>query len=193
MMSDLDTNLLNFIKSLEHSLNSMVYGKVDKAISMFKRERNLLYITRESDAISAVIKSQSHPYELEYAIKLNSDGSFFCGTQNLRPCGGLRGQICKHIILALIAVIKSKEATPNELIEWVKKSDFFEGRAINDLTNALRQVLEGGSKILGLAALGSNAEPYYNREYGKELNKLGIDVLACTPEKLSETIAHLMQ
>lgn len=72
-------------------------------------------------------------------------------------------------------------------------SDFFEGRAINDLTNALRQVLEGGSKILGLAALGSNAEPYYNREYGKELNKLGIDVLACTPEKLSETIAHLMQ
>lgn len=123
MMSDLDTNLLNFIKSLEHSLNSMVYGKVDKAISMFKRERNLLYITRESDAISAVIKSQSHPYELEYAIKLNSDGSFFCGTQNLRPCGGLRGQICKHIILALIAVIKSKEATPNELIEWVKKSE----------------------------------------------------------------------
>lgn len=72
-------------------------------------------------------------------------------------------------------------------------SDFFEGRNINDLTIALRQVLEGGTKILGLAALGSNAEPYYNREYGKEMKKLGIDVLACTPEKLSETIAHLMQ
>jgi hypothetical protein len=43
---------------------------------------------------------------------------------------------------------------------------------------------------LGLAALGSKWEPYYNREYGKELNKLGIDVLACTPVKLSEYFAQ---
>ncbi|MFX1268337.1 MAG: hypothetical protein ACFFAK_10300, partial [Promethearchaeota archaeon] len=32
---------------------------------------------------------------------------------------GLRGKICKHIILALIATVKSNQGTVNELIKWV--------------------------------------------------------------------------
>ena len=71
-------------------------------------------------------------------------------------------------------------------------SDFFEGRNENELTKAIRHVLEGGSKVLGIASLGSNAKPCYNKQYAKKLNSLGIDVIASTPEKLPELIARLM-
>lgn len=86
-----------------------------------------------------------------------------------------------------------------ELIKRPKKtilviiSDFFEGRPITQLTNAIKHILEGGSKILGIASLGRNAKPYYNRRYARELNSLGIDVIACTPDNLPELIAKIMK
>jgi hypothetical protein len=72
-------------------------------------------------------------------------------------------------------------------------SDFYEGYGYQDLTKALRNVLEGGTQILGIAALGYQGEPFYDRDYAKKLKKLGIDVLASTPEKLSEIIAKLIE
>jgi len=71
-------------------------------------------------------------------------------------------------------------------------SDFFEGRPENELTKAIKHVTEGGTKILGLASLGSNAKPYYNKNYAKKLNSLGVDVIASTPESLAEIIAKLI-
>ena len=72
-------------------------------------------------------------------------------------------------------------------------SDFYEGRPYTDLTKALKHVLEGQTKILGIAALGYNSEPMYDRNYAKEMSKMGIDVIACTPKRLPELIAKLMQ
>lgn len=61
-------------------------------------------------------------------------------------------------------------------------SDFYEGRPESDLTKAIRNVLEGGTKILGIASLGYQGEPFYNRKYAKTLQKLGVDVIASTPK-----------
>jgi hypothetical protein len=121
-MSNLDGSIDKFVNALGKAMGADITGRIANAIKMFRKERNLLYVFRDSDGISAVIKSQTHPEELEYAVTINKDGSFFCGTQNLHPCGGLRGAICKHIILALLAIIKSQAATSKELIEWVKKT-----------------------------------------------------------------------
>lgn len=71
-------------------------------------------------------------------------------------------------------------------------SDFYEGRSENDLTKALRNVLEGGTKILGIASLSSTAKPFYNKRYAQEINKLGIDVVASTPESFPELMAKIM-
>jgi hypothetical protein len=71
-------------------------------------------------------------------------------------------------------------------------SDFFEGGGYNRLTDTLKKVLEGQTRILGIAALGHNNEPMYDRNYAKFMNTLGIDVLACTPKNLPEIIANLM-
>ena len=72
-------------------------------------------------------------------------------------------------------------------------SDFYEGRNYNVLTQAIRNVLEGGSRVLGIAALGYNAQPFYDKRYAKELNKIGVDVIASTPDSLPEIIAKLMR
>jgi len=71
-------------------------------------------------------------------------------------------------------------------------SDFYEGRPEYDLIKALRHILEGGTRILGIASLASNARPFYNRRLAKEINKLGIDVIASTPESFPEILARLM-
>jgi len=118
-------NIVSFVSELNSTLRDQtIPPRIDKAIKMYKKETNLLYIEKENEFLTAVIKSQTHPKELEYAVKLNKDGSFFCGTQNLHPCGGLRGKICKHIILALFAAIKSKQGTKEELIKWVQNTNF---------------------------------------------------------------------
>ncbi len=71
-------------------------------------------------------------------------------------------------------------------------SDFYEGGSYEELTKTLKQVLEGQTKILGVAALDYNSEPMYNRNYAKSMKSIGIDVLACTPKNLPEMIAKLM-
>ncbi len=71
-------------------------------------------------------------------------------------------------------------------------SDFYEGRPEYDLIKALRHILEGGTRILGIASLASNARPFYNRRLAKEINKLGIDVIASTSESFPGILARLM-
>ncbi len=119
----IDDRILLFIDKLKKSINDeKIPPRIDKAIRMFRREKNLLYIDKDNNSLKAVIKSQTKPDQLEYAISLKRNGEFFCGTQNLFPCGGLRGKICKHIILALIAVIKSGVGTRNDMINWVENT-----------------------------------------------------------------------
>ena len=119
----LDERLGNFRRDLMNAIqHSNLAPKIHKAIDMLRREKNLLYIEKTEENLKAVVKSQTNPNKLDYACSIKSDGSFFCGTQNLYPCGGLRGTICKHIILTLIATVKQGYMANDELIEWVKKT-----------------------------------------------------------------------
>jgi len=72
-------------------------------------------------------------------------------------------------------------------------SDFYEGGGYPNLTRALKHVLEGQTKILGIAALDYNNRPMYDHRYAREMNKIGIDVIVSTPNNLAEIIARLMK
>ncbi|MHA1820171.1 MAG: hypothetical protein ACTSU2_15575 [Promethearchaeota archaeon] len=118
-------NLNQFISNIVSTIpnkGTSIYNKVMRAISMFKSQKNLLYIMREEDSLQAVVKSQSHPEKLEYATYISQDGNFYCLSNNLRACGGLRGQICKHIILTIIAAIKNGDMEIKEALTWIKNS-----------------------------------------------------------------------
>lgn len=72
-------------------------------------------------------------------------------------------------------------------------TDFYEG---GDDTGLIRQSLllaESGVRMIGLGALGYDARPSYNQETAKKLQKVGMDILVCTPEKLAECMAEIIR
>jgi Mg-chelatase subunit ChlD len=71
-------------------------------------------------------------------------------------------------------------------------SDFYEGRRESDLLQQAQTLVDAGVRIVGLAALGYDARPEYNRAMARKLRKRGVDVLVCTPEHLADCMARII-
>ena len=76
---------------------------------------------RHRDALNGVVKSQTDP-DLVYACRIESRRAYACCTQNLNICGGLRGSICKHLLVLIIGLVKAGELDPSTIDEWVAKT-----------------------------------------------------------------------
>ncbi len=72
-------------------------------------------------------------------------------------------------------------------------SDFYEGRAVEDLVSTTRRLNDAGVRLIGLGALGYDARPDYCRHTARRLRKVGMDVLVCTPERLAECMARIIR
>jgi len=72
-------------------------------------------------------------------------------------------------------------------------TDFYEGRAEEDLVRQVRVMAQAGVRMVGLGALGYDARPQYNRTTAKKCRKVGMDILVCTPEKLAEAMARIIR
>lgn len=69
-------------------------------------------------------------------------------------------------------------------------SDFYEGGDQNSLVRTVRQLVEQGTKVLGLAALDEQANPDYDREMGQRLADVGAAMGAMTPGQLAQFVAE---
>jgi hypothetical protein len=72
-------------------------------------------------------------------------------------------------------------------------SDFYEGAGEDDMVRLLAGMGDAGVRAIGLAALGYDAAPSYNKPCVARLRKVGMDVLSCTPEKLVECMAQIIR
>lgn len=63
-------------------------------------------------------------------------------------------------------------------------SDFFEGASPEALVQRVKDLVAQGVRVLGLAALDSQANPSYNRELAQQLVEVGAQVGAMTPGEL---------
>ena len=70
-----------------------------------------LFADVKDDALVGIVKSQSNR-DLVYSCRLDQDGSFACCTQNLRPCGGLRGALCKHLLVLIVGLTRAGQLDP---------------------------------------------------------------------------------
>ena len=86
-------------------------GKLGKATAMLKKDRFRLFAEAGEQGIVGVVKSQSDA-DLVYACRLLHDGRYACCTQNLNVCGGLRGGLCKHLLVLVIGLAKSGQIDP---------------------------------------------------------------------------------
>ncbi|MBI3821302.1 MAG: pentapeptide repeat-containing protein [Planctomycetes bacterium] len=107
-----------FMKRLEELTDA---GKLAKALSMLKADRFRLYAQVNSDHFVGVVKSQSDA-GLVYSCRLNADGAYACCTQNLNVCGGLRGSLCKHLLVLIVGLTKNGELEPNLIDTWIRLS-----------------------------------------------------------------------
>ncbi len=69
-------------------------------------------------------------------------------------------------------------------------SDFFEGGDESRLVRELRQLVEQGCHVLGLAALDEEANPNYDRALAQRLADVGVHVGAMTPGQLAAFVAE---
>jgi hypothetical protein len=96
-------------------------AKLAKALSMLKADRFKLYAQLADDALLGVVKSQGDP-NLVYSCRLNADGSYACCTQNLNVCGGLRGSLCKHLLVLIVGLSKDANFDLAEVDAWIAAS-----------------------------------------------------------------------
>ena len=111
-------DLKGFIASLTAATDR---SRMDKATKMLKADRFQLFSEVTDAMLTGVVKSQTDP-DLVYACRLTSKGDFCCCTQNLFACGGLRGALCKHLLVLLVGLAQSGVLDPSAAHAWVKES-----------------------------------------------------------------------
>ena len=96
-------------------------SRLDNAFKMLKKDRFQLFAEVTDKGVTGVVKSQTDP-DLVYACSLTANGKYSCGTQNLRACGGLRGALCKHILVLMIGLARSNEIPLLSATKWILAS-----------------------------------------------------------------------
>lgn len=72
-------------------------------------------------------------------------------------------------------------------------TDFYEGGNAARLVTQVGELCDAGVRCIGLAALGSQARPQYDKALAQRCRKVGMDILSCTPERLSDAIAEIIR
>jgi uncharacterized protein YjbI with pentapeptide repeats len=112
------TDVGTFLRALELRIEK---PKIDKATKMLKASGFKLFNDVAETHLNGVVKSQTDP-DLVYACRIESDGNYACCTQNLNICGGLRGSMCKHLLVLIIGLVQAGELDPTTVDGWVAKS-----------------------------------------------------------------------
>jgi uncharacterized protein YjbI with pentapeptide repeats len=112
---------IDFEQFMEILAASVDQSRLKKVMKMLKAEAFQLFAQVENDSVTGVVKSQTDP-DLVYSCRLDSGGTFACCTQNLNPCGGLRGALCKHLLVLIVGLTKGDELDPTTINAWVAAS-----------------------------------------------------------------------
>lgn len=112
------SDVASFLKALEVRIEK---PKIDKATKMLKASGFKLFNDVTDEHVSGVVKSQTDA-DLVYACRVAHDGQYSCCTQNLNVCGGLRGSICKHLLVLIIGLVQAGELDPTTIDLWVAKT-----------------------------------------------------------------------
>lgn len=112
------TDIATFLKALELRADKQ---KIDKATKMLKASGFQLFNDLTAEHLAGVVKSQTDP-DLVYACRIDHEGHYACCTQNLNICGGLRGSICKHLLVLIIGLVKAGELDPATIDGWVART-----------------------------------------------------------------------
>lgn len=72
-------------------------------------------------------------------------------------------------------------------------SDFEEGGSVSSLLATTRRMASSGVRLLGLASLADEGEPWYDRTMAARLAAAGMEIAAMTPDRFAEWLAEVTQ
>ena len=119
----------SFMERLKEITDS---SRLSKSTKMLKASSFELFSEIKPDSVVGVVRSQSDK-NLVYSCTLNAEGKFACCTQNLNVCGGLRGAICKHILVLMIGLTKAGELNAADVDQWINDSKIKQPELDKDL------------------------------------------------------------
>jgi Mg-chelatase subunit ChlD len=76
---------------------------------------------------------------------------------------------------------------------FVLLTDFCEGGSPGELGREVRKMAEARVKMLGLASLDGEANPFYDRQMAERLAACGMEIAALTPQRLAQWLAKVTQ
>lgn len=116
------SQVLDFDTFMVRIRGTVDQSRLAKSLKMLKADHFELFSEVDADSFVGVVKSQSDA-DLVYSCRLTSGGDFACCTQNLNPCGGLRGALCKHLLVLIVGLTKGDQIDPQKAATWADASN----------------------------------------------------------------------
>jgi uncharacterized protein YjbI with pentapeptide repeats len=106
---------------LERLHRYLDFDRLNRALKMLRADRFQLFADVKDDSIVGVVKSQTDA-DLVYSCRLTGAGDFSCCTQNLNVCGGLRGGLCKHLLVLIVGLARTGKLDSTKADAWANAS-----------------------------------------------------------------------
>jgi len=94
-------------------------GKVGRALDMLRKDRFQLYAHVEPEHLVGVVRSQSGSGSV-YASWLTKDGRYGCSQPSLDDCMGLQGSVCKHLLVLVVGLARTRQITMEQALAWMR-------------------------------------------------------------------------
>lgn len=72
-------------------------------------------------------------------------------------------------------------------------SDFEEGGSVSSLLSSTQALASSGVRLLGLASLDDDGDPWYDRQMAARLTTQGMEIAAMTPDRFADWLAEVTQ
>ena len=111
-------DLAGFLDQLEEHVS---VGKLDKALDLLQATPLELFYDLSKSAVSGVVRAPDDP-DLAFCCHLSDDGAYGCCSSNLATCNGLRGSLCKHLLVLLVGLVQKGVLPAERAAQWVAAS-----------------------------------------------------------------------
>jgi len=136
-----DADLAGFLDQLEDHVS---VGKLDKALDLLQETPLELFYDLGEKTVSGVVRAPTDP-DLAFCCHLGDDGSYGCCSSNLSTCNGLRGSLCKHLLVMLIGLVQKGLLPGDRAAHWVAATEGNKPETDKDLCSRALERVESAS------------------------------------------------
>jgi len=109
---------LDFAGFLSQLYGYVDEGKLGRALDMLRKDRFQLYAKLDEQRLVGVVRSQSGSGNV-YASWLAFDGRYGCSQPDLEDCMGLQGNTCKHLMVLVLGLARTKQMSLEQALGWM--------------------------------------------------------------------------